>query len=167
MTMIELAQAINLKRLAGKELSPAGVHFKNSPIKAFYYANFYKPKVQDFDRFVTVESVDNAKLHEKVNPFISIIANYAKANNKRINVYCTKFKDADFLQFKFVTVDKKGKNTFPASTIGTLVESDKSKASISQDISKLLNRMIVPEQQKPFLISSKIEQFPIENITGK
>lgn len=153
-------KALTFKRVAEKDIKrivePSGLHFKNNPIKAFYNANFYEPKADALNRYAVVINQGAQTLFDKINPFKSIIANFAKANNKELRVIVYKNeKNEQIMATSFLSLNKKGQTVFPAGAYLSNVGPSDSKRDALEKIYNKLNEIAPGEKTDQFYFTAK------------
>lgn len=125
-------------------IKPAGFHFKNNPIKALYYRNFYRPNPRALDKYVSIENTGADELYKAIEPYTSSIGNYAKANNLSVDISCLKATDPDKILFGFKHLDKKGRITFPIGFSLVKFNPKESELRIGEQIAKLFKDALKP-----------------------
>lgn len=126
-------------------IKPVGYHYKlNSRLKALWNANFYEPKPNAFKKYIDIDASskfeENAELRKQIEPFKSIIGNFAKSINKQITLRPIKYKGQDAIFFNYGTIGKNCKNGEVVAPfgIGTIFIENKSKRSAIDKVFELL-----------------------------
>lgn len=123
-------------------LKPIGFHFKNNPIKALYYRNFYEPNPRALDKFVTIENKGAEELYENIVPYKTLIGNYAKAKGLSVDLKCAKTSEFDMISFNYATLDKKGRKICPMGVILHNFDANNQESRIGEQIAKLFKRAL-------------------------
>jgi len=152
-------KAAAFTRVAEKDIKrivePSGLHFKNNSIKAFLNANFYQPKADELNRYAEVVDHGNQTLFDKINPFKSIIANFAKANNKKVHITLAKVANKnDVVAFSYTALNE-GKIAFPAGASVSVTKPSDSKRDALEKIYSNLREIVSGEKLEQFYLTTK------------